>query len=64
VDKALINGGQRAVEKAPRLPQIFRGPTLIEPSHTLKIEVHRVGVRGLFRPSRLGADKLGVERAR
>ena len=29
----------------------------------MKIEVHRVGVRGLFRASRLGGDELGVERA-
>src|SRR5690349_14283605 len=26
------------------------------------MEVHRVGVRSLFRPSRLGGDELGVER--
>ena len=31
---------------------------------TLKIEVHRVGVRGLFRASRLGGDEFGVQRAR
>src|SRR5208283_4561265 len=36
----------------------------IEPSQTLKIEVHRVRVRGLFRASRLGGGELGVERAR
>ena len=57
-------GGERAIEKAARLRDIVRGPTLIEPSQTLKIEVHRVGGRGLFRASRLGGDKLGVERAR
>ena len=34
--------GQRAIEKAVRLRDIVRGPTLIEPSQTLKIEVHRV----------------------
>src|ERR1700675_4414737 len=34
------------------------GPTSIEPSQTLKIEVHRVGVRSLFRPSRLGGGEL------
>ena len=56
-------GGERAIEKAARLRHIVRGYTLIEPSQTLKIEVHRVGVRGLFRASRLGGDKLGVQRA-
>ena len=30
----------------------------------MKIEVHRVGVRRLFRAPRLGGDELGVERAR
>ena len=57
-------GGERAIEKAARLRHIVRGQTLIEPSQTLKIEVHRVGVRGLFRASRLGGDELGVQRAR
>ena len=42
---------------------VVRGQTLVEPSQTLKIEVHRVGVRGLFRASRLGGDELGVQRA-
>jgi hypothetical protein len=40
------------------------GHTLVEPRQTLKIEVHRVGVRGLFGASRLGGDELGVERVR
>ena len=57
-------GGERAIEKAARLRNIVRGQTLIEPSQALKIEVHRVGVRGLFRASRLGGDEFGVERAR
>ncbi len=57
-------GGERAIEKAARLRDIVRGQTPIEPSQTLKIEVHRVGVRRLFRASRLGGDELGVERAR
>ena len=56
-------GGERAIEKAVRLSDIVRGYTLIEPSQPLKIEVHRIGVRGLFRPSRFGGDELGVERA-
>ena len=57
-------GGERAIEKAARLRNIVRGQTLIEPSQTLKIEVHRVGVRRLFRASRLGGDELGVQRVR
>ena len=57
-------GGERAIEKAARLRHIVRGQTLVEPSHALKIEVHRVGVRRLFRASRLGGDELGVQRAR
>src|SRR5208337_2599400 len=63
VDVAGI-GGERAVEKAVRLCDMIRGYTLIEPSHTLKIEVHRVGVRSLFRASRLGGGELCVQRAR
>ena len=54
-------GGKRAIEKAARLRHIVRDQTLVEPSDTLKIEVHRVGVRRLFRPSRLGGDELGVQ---
>ena len=57
-------GGERAIEKAARLRHVVGGQTLVEPSQTLKIEVHRVGVRSLFRASRLGGDELGVQRAR
>src|ERR1700733_1069996 len=57
-------GGERAIEKAPRLRDMVRGHALIEASQTLKIEVHRVGVRSLFRASRLDGDKLGVQRVR
>ena len=57
-------GRERAIEKAARLRDIVGGQTLIEPSQTLKIEVHRVGGRGPFRASRLGGDELGVQRAR
>ena len=57
-------GGERAIEKAARLRNIVGGQALVEPSQTLKIEVHRVGVRRLFRASRLGGDELGVQRAR
>jgi hypothetical protein len=35
-----------------------------EPSQTLKIKVHRVGVRSPFRAPRLSGGELGVERAR
>jgi hypothetical protein len=56
-------GRKRALEKAARLRDIVRGHTLIEPSLTLKIEVHRVGGRGLFGATRLGGGELGVERA-
>ena len=57
-------GGERAIEKAARLRHILRGYTLIEPSQTLKIKVHRVGGRGLFRASRLGGDELSIQRVR
>ena len=56
-------GGERAIEKATRLRHNVRGQTLVEASQTLKIEVHRVGVRRLFRSSRFGGDELGVQRA-
>ncbi len=55
--------GERAIEKAPRLRKIVRVQTLVEPSHALKVEVHRVRGRPLFRPSRLSGDELGVQRA-
>ena len=35
-------GGERAIEKAARLRNIVRGQTLIEPSQTLKIVIHRI----------------------
>src|SRR6476660_2087728 len=44
-------GGEGEVEKAACLRNVVRGPTLMEPSQTLKIEIHRVGGRGLFRAS-------------
>ncbi len=55
-------GGERAIEKAPRSRDIVRGRAFVEPSQALKIKVHRVGVRSLFRAPRLGGDKLGVQR--
>ena len=54
-------GGERAIEKAARPRQIVRGPSSIPASQTLKIEVRRVGVRGLFRTSRLGGDEFSVQ---
>ena len=56
-------GGERAFVEAAGLPNIVRGQTPIDARQTLKIEVHRVGVRRLFRPPRLGGDELGVQRA-
>src|SRR5271165_790034 len=56
-------GGERAIEKAARLHHIVGGKTLVEPCQTLKIKVHGIGVRSLFRASRLGGGKLGVQRA-
>ena len=43
---------------------LFGVPTPIEPSQPLKIEVHRVRGSALFRASRLGRHKLGVQRVR
>ena len=53
---------RRAIEEAASLRDIVRGHTLVEPSQTLKIEVHGVGVRSLFRAPGLDGDKLGVQR--
>ena len=55
-------GGKRTIEKAARLRNIVRGQTLVEPSHTLKIKVRRVGGRRLLSATRLGGDKLSVQR--
>ena len=63
IDIARI-GGERAIEEAARLRNTVRGHALVEPGHTLKIEVHRVGGWRLFRSSRLGCDEFGVERVR
>jgi hypothetical protein len=56
-------GGENAIKEAACSRGIVRGLTLIEPSQSLKIEVHRVGIRSLFRPSRLGGNELGVQNA-
>src|ERR1700677_163859 len=37
-------GYERAIEAFMRLRHILRGVTLVEPGHTLKIKIHRVGV--------------------
>ena len=58
-----LAGSAVSARSKRRLRHSVGGPPLIEPSRTLKIEVHRVGVRGLFRPSRLGGDELAVQRA-
>jgi hypothetical protein len=55
-------GNERAIAKAARLRQIVRGSAFIVPSQPLKIKVHRVGGRRLFRASRLGGGELGVQR--
>ena len=57
-------GNERAIEKTMRSRDIVRGLTLVDPSETLKIEVHRVGVRRLFRASSLRGCNLSVERIR
>ena len=56
--------GERAIEKAARLRKVVGGRALIEPSQSLKIEVHRVGGRGQFGTSRLSGYKMCVKRAR
>src|SRR5271165_4618860 len=53
-------GGERTIKKASRLRNVVRGKTLIEPSQTLKIEVHRVGGRRPFGASRLGRGESGA----
>ena len=56
-------GGERAIEKVTRLRNMVWRLTFVEPGHTLKIEVHRVGAWSLFRASRLGGDEFRVQRA-
>src|SRR5580704_14140763 len=56
-------GDERAIETTVRLRHILKGMTLVEPSHTLKIEVHRIGGWRLFRASRLCRSKLVVQGA-
>jgi len=53
-----------AIEKASRLHEIVAAHALVEPSQTLKIKVHRVGVWRLLSAPRLGGDEFGIQRAR
>jgi hypothetical protein len=57
-------GDKRAIETTMRLRHILRGVTLIDPGHTLKIEVHRISGRRFFRVASLGGGELVVQRAR
>ena len=51
-------GGERAIVKAARSPDIDRGEALIEPSQSLRIEVHRVGVRSVCSARRASTAAL------
>src|SRR5271155_2691429 len=53
-------GDKRAIEITVRLRHILGGVTLIDPGHTLKIKVHRIGGRRFFRTSSLGGGELVV----
>ena len=55
-------GDKRAIETTVRLRHILRGVTLIDPGHTLKIEVHRIDGRRFFRASSFGGGELVVQR--
>src|ERR1700722_1415914 len=57
-------GGESEVEKSASLRNVVGGYTPIEPSQTLKIEVHRVGGWSPFRASSFGGVELGVQRVR
>ena len=50
-----------ALEQPSGLRQIVRDKPLIIPAHTLKIEVHRVGIGRPFAASGFGDDELRVE---
>src|SRR3984957_10786668 len=54
-------GDKRAIETNVRLRHVLRRVTLVDPSHTLKIKVHRVRGRRLFGASRLGGGELVVQ---
>jgi hypothetical protein len=64
--RASIIPGSSASARSKKLlplPQGVGRRGSVEAGHALKIEVHRVGIRHLFRASRLGGDELGVQRA-
>ena len=52
---------QGALKENARLQVILRIQRLIQPSHPLKIEVHRVGIGRPFRAPRLGTDQLHLQ---
>src|ERR1700722_14964691 len=54
-------GDKRAIETNVRLRHVLRRVTPVEPGHTLKIEIHRVRGRRLFRASRRGGGELVVQ---
>ena len=51
----------KARSKNQALASCARSQSLIHASHALKIEVHRVGMRCLFRAARLGGDQLRAQ---
>ena len=53
---------QGTFEKAARLRHVFGGQPLVEPSHALEIQVHRIGMQRTFRPPRLSLNELGIQR--
>ena len=61
----LPGSSARARSKKPRASGIFSGiPSLIEPRHALKIEVHRIGSWRPFRAARLVGHQLDIQLAR
>jgi hypothetical protein len=55
-----IERGTTTFKIATRLRHIFESRSLIHASHAPEIEVHRVGVRRLFSPTRFGLDQMGA----
>ena len=53
---------QGPFEKAARLRHVFRGRPLVQASHALEIQVHRIGMQRTFRSPRLSLDELGIQR--
>jgi NitT/TauT family transport system substrate-binding protein len=58
VDDLLREEGFTEVRYVPNPGPLGHAP--VEPSQTLKVVVHRVGVRSLFRAPRLGRDEVRV----